>query len=118
MGKGAPEEWKEWGNILVLFSSTGSGQLQGQSCALPGQWLTAASQQQVSLLICFEGRSSCGRCLPDSPGDRKSGILARGPGEGTESQRMFENFGEERAQKQNPIDIRFQVLGSALGAHV
>jgi len=37
MGKGAPEEWKEWGNILVLFfSSIGSG-------VLPGQWLKAAS---------------------------------------------------------------------------
>ena len=42
MGQGAPEEGKEWGNILALFSSIGSGELQGQNRALPGQWLKAA----------------------------------------------------------------------------
>ena len=56
--------------------------------------------------------------MPDSPRDRKPGILARRPGEGTESQRMFGDFGKERAQKRNPIDIHFKVLGSPLGAHV
>lgn len=118
MGKGALKNGKNGEISWFCFPLSALGQLQGQNCALPGQWLKAASHQQVSLLICFEGRSNCGRCLPDSPGDRKPGILARGPGEETESQRMFEDFGEERAQKGNPIDIRFQVLGSPVGAHV
>ena len=93
MGKGAPEEWKEWGRALVLFSPLLALESSRAKTVLSlGSGLRQQVHQQVSLLICFEGRSSCGRCLPDSPRDRTPGILARGPGEETESQRMFEEF--------------------------